>query len=364
MRNESVLVTGATGALGAHSWLRLLELGCKPKQFDLRATEFEGQDYFSHVLHLAGINRGTPEELGSGNLELAKQLTSNLEQLAQLPITLTFSNSVQTDFGDSDYAKGKRAASQHLQNWCKSKSVTYRDVKLPNLIGEFGRPNANMVSSTIVNSMVLNKQLPAMSNAEFEIASLQDAADEVCDFEQPAKKLATETVSAELLHQIASETFEHMQNGVDKCGTSMVESAIWRMLVAESFSPEAPLSRPESKYDSRGSFTELFKSSESDQQVSLIEFNPGSVRGNHFHRLLVEDFYAVSGSVEVEFGQSWKPRSSVSKAILREGDRIRFPVGWWHKFTESGGQKSQLIVRGQRRFNPESPDTIAWDSND
>lgn len=364
MQKVSVLVTGATGALGSHSWLRLLELGFAPKQLDLRVTGFEAKDPFDHVLHLAGINRGTAEELSGGNLDLAKQLTALLENQPQLPKTLTFSNSVQVDSGDSDYANGKRAASHHLQNWCNSKSVTYRDVKLPNLIGEFGRPNANMVSSTVVSSLVMAKQLPAMSNSEFEIASLQDAADEVCDFEQSSKQLATQIVSAALLHQIALESFELMVNGVDKCGTSMVEGAIWRMLVAESFSPEAPVSRPESKVDSRGSFKELFKSSESDQQVSLIEFTPGAVRGNHFHRLLVEDFYAVSGSVQVEFGRAWQAQSPVSKTLLQEGDRIRFPVGWWHKFTEYGGNKSQLLVRGQRRFNPNSPDTIAWGSLD
>jgi UDP-2-acetamido-2,6-beta-L-arabino-hexul-4-ose reductase len=354
-----VLITGASGALGSHVRLRLLQLGLTPLDFDLRVTP-KIETGMDHVIHLAGINRATESELIDGNLELAKNLTAELGALDKKPKSLTFSNSTQANEGRTPYGRGKKASAEHLRVWCESHGVKFRDVVLPNLLGEFGKPDTNMVSTTIVSRLLTDSQMPHMSDDLFEVATLQSAAELVCDFDAKSSSIQTEMTSAQTLHTRAASILMAMNAGIDSQGDAIVDQALWRMLVSHGFDPLNAVSLIDAHVDDRGSFAEIRKTRSSDSQVSIIGFSNGATRGNHFHRYLVEDFYLVDGSIRVDFGRAWTSESKSFSVIMRPGERIRFPIGWWHRFTDLGNTSSHLLVISNRIFSPENPDTVPW----
>ena len=358
-QKANVLVSGLSGALGSHVRLRLLQQNHEPHFLDLRQPALAAQGC-NAVIHLAGINRGSEEELVTGNIELARRLTDLLDQSGIVPEALVFANSTQSLSGASPYAKGKRAAAEHLEAWCSNNGVRFKNRFLPNLIGEFGKPFSNMVSSTIVHQIALSQDLPEMNDARFRVATLQAAAEAICDFGENAIELNTSEVSAAEILNTARVVWGQMVGGVDNQGSSEVERRLWGMLVSELFNEASPQSAPVVKADPRGEFVEIGRRSTSDSQVSLISFSPGAVRGNHFHRYLIEDFHLVEGLVKVDFGRAWKQDDQEYSVTLRPGEQIRFPIGWWHRFTDLANGSSKLLVLANQLFDPENPDTIPW----
>ena len=66
--------------------------------------------------------------------------------------------------------------------------------------------------------------------------------------------------------------------------------------------------------DVRGSLTQLIHNGFA--QVNVLESKAGTKRGAHFHKVSVEAFYLIIGSVEVEFiGKEYK-----EKVIFKQGD--------------------------------------------
>lgn len=188
----SVLVTGSTGAVGSYVLIRLAELDYKVNTLDLRT--YEKSEPSDHVMHLAGINRGTEEELRNGNAGLAQKLIENLE--GKEPVTLTFANSVKAKTANTPYAEGKRLASWILMDWCRKKDVIYRDAYLPNLIGLHGKPHHNMVATTIVHCLKTGEPMPPLNDEPFRIAPTSFAADELCRFYRKPEEVRTYWTSA------------------------------------------------------------------------------------------------------------------------------------------------------------------------
>ncbi len=355
--STNVLITGSSGALGAHSILRLKELGFGYELLDLRNPALDSKMSFDHVLHLAGVNRGSELEVEQGNVFLAELLVSQIDKLPMRPKSITFANSTQALNPTNPYGRGKRAASDLLSSWVESHLIDYRNLFIPNLIGEFGKPFQNMVGSTITHCLALGIEMPSMSNNKFPIATISSAADLICDFDSVEINLKTSETSAKELAEVAAQIFSSMQLGIDDYGSHPLGSSVWSMLVSELFGRNK-VRQIEKKRDSRGSFSEIFKAQGLDQQVSVIDFEPKALRGNHFHRQLVEDFFVLSGCVEVFFGKAWVPGKEAERIILNPGESIRFPIGWWHALQDQTEKGSQVLVRGQRIYNPKFPDTI------
>ena len=198
----TVLVTGATGAVGKHVLIRLEHLGLEAKVLDLRKDEPQHAD---HVIHCAGVNKGSGDELTFGNAELSEKLISLLDKK---PKTLTFANSVKALTDQTDYSEGKRMASWILQDYCDEAGIIYRNHYLPNLIGKYGKPFNNMVATTIVSCLVHDLPMPSLNSNLFGMGLLEDAAKALCDFENDPVEIETHTTSAVWLRVLAERALE------------------------------------------------------------------------------------------------------------------------------------------------------------
>lgn len=188
----TVLVTGSTGAVGSYVLIRLKELGYQTSIHNLRS--YDKPEPAVHVMHLAGINRGTAEELRDGNAGLAQKLIEGLE--GQDIVTLTYANSVKANTANTPYAEGKRLASWILMDWCRKNDVIYRDAYLPNLIGLYGKPHHNMIATTIVDCLLTGEPMPPLNDEPFRIAPTSYAADELCRFYKKPEEIKTFWTSA------------------------------------------------------------------------------------------------------------------------------------------------------------------------
>lgn len=359
LAGKKVVVTGASGALGAHVILRLLEIGARPQSLDLRLDQpLDGA--VDAVIHLAGVNRSSePKTIGIANEQLSLELTQRLDELKTRPAILIFSNSTQVLTNDSPYSEGKRAASAILQRWCNANDVEYVDVLLPNLIGEFGKPFHNMVSTTVIENLISKTAEVALNDSELRLLELQDAAEAICTGRSGIVEPQIATSPIRLL-EAAERLLDSLKSGVFPDLTDRLNERLYGMLVEAAFRLKVNLHSPSPKTDERGTFTEIGRIAGGHWQVSTVSVAPGATRGNHFHRRLIENFTVLSGTVKVDYGRAWLPNDLGSSVLLSDGQTVTFPVGWWHSFTNVGSTDAQISIVSNRWFDLSAPDTVPY----
>src|SRR5699024_12482562 len=95
-----IAITGAGGFLGLHLRAAAMESGIETVSVPLgeRFDEAQARAAISgadKIIHLAGVNRGTDEEVADGNTLFASQLATVLESIEQAPTTIIYANSIQ-----------------------------------------------------------------------------------------------------------------------------------------------------------------------------------------------------------------------------------------------------------------------------
>src|SRR5699024_9053529 len=135
-----VAITGAGGFLGLHLRAAARESGIETVSIPLgeRFDKVQARAAISgteKLIHLAGVNRGTDEEIENGNIRFAQQLGSVLESIEYSPDTIIYANSIQSGNG-SVYGTAKEQAGQVLGAAAERAGSACENVMLPNLFGE------------------------------------------------------------------------------------------------------------------------------------------------------------------------------------------------------------------------------------
>ena len=158
-----IVVTGTGGLLGWHAAARLHAANCAARYrgelppFDLvcldraafndrtqLAASLSGADA---VLHFAGVNRGTENEVREGNPTIARVLIDGCREAGSAP-HIVYANSTHAK-GESVYASSKRIAADILA----SGQGAFTNVVLPHIFGECARPNYNGVTATLIENL-------------------------------------------------------------------------------------------------------------------------------------------------------------------------------------------------------------------
>ena len=90
--------------------------------------------------------------------------------------------------------------------------------------------------------------------------------------------------------------------------------------------------------DQRGEITDILDN-EKITSITIITFNKGAVRGNHFHKKTTQWNYVLDGKLNYYF-QS--PGKKICKLILNKGDLAISKINQRHAF--KGFQKSRVLV--------------------
>lgn len=99
-----IVLTGAGGFLGFHVRAAALEQGVEivpvklGESFNLKETK-EAIEGSARLIHLAGVNRGTDEEVTEGNISFAEQLAQALREVENPPSEIVYANSIQAGNG-------------------------------------------------------------------------------------------------------------------------------------------------------------------------------------------------------------------------------------------------------------------------
>jgi len=357
-------ITGADGFLGWH--LRCLLHGdttdtavpCDQASF-ADNTALDNLVATSDVIvHFAGVNRGTEDEVLNDNVAITDRLIVALRQSGRSPHVL-FASSIQIEH-NNPYGRAKRVCAQHLQAWADSCGARFTTVVLPNVFGEFGRPYYNSVVATFCHQLVHGEELHIAVDAPLELVHAQDA---VTRFMMLAHEGAVGVVRV-TGHQslLVSEILTRLQ------GLNASYSAGTFPLVADSFGlqlfntlrsfrfPDQAQGTFDIHTDRRGSVWEVARAQGAGQ--TFVSWTlPSITRGNHYHRHKVERFAVLSGSGRIRLRRLFTSDVHTYDLSGEVPSYVDMPTFCTHSIENTGSTPLLTLFWSGEPFDAANPDT-------
>jgi len=310
------------------------------------------------LVHIAGVNRGTDQEVSEGNVLFARQLGDVLNALGgDGPGTVVYANSVQQGNG-TVYGLAKADAGAILREAAERQGATFTDIVLPNLFGEHGVPFYNSVVATFCHLVAAGESPTIQDDKVLTLLHAQDAAELLLGIRKLEDQYLAEVKCSvsELLERILAMASTYATGTVPRL-TSHFERNLfntYRSFLTGDQLPRKLVLRT----DARGSFVELIRSEGGEGQSSFSTTKPGITRGQHYHRHKVERFVVMAGTGEIAM------RKMFSNDVVRysvSGDRpvaIDMPTMWSHNITNVGSSELYTAFWVNEIFDPEAPDTV------
>lgn len=82
--------------------------------------------------------------------------------------------------------------------------------------------------------------------------------------------------------------------------------------------------------DDRGTISDILE--KEVKHIGIIFSNPGSVRGNHYHKKSTQYMYVIKGRMEMRTKDMRTENSEVETKTIEEGDIITIPAMIAHSF--------------------------------
>lgn len=360
----SLAVTGAGGFLGWHTRLRARAQGTDQVTAvrlgvdagaDTIAKAISGAD---RLLHLAGVNRGTPHEIREGNIALAHQLAAGLRLANTPPPTIVYANSTQAGNG-TDYGTAKLEAAEILADTAGQIGAEFVDLHLPNLFGEHGRPFYNSVVATFSYQLAHGENPEIDVDRELFLLHVQDAAELVLTA-KPGHPVDTgfdpRTVSS-LLHKLSHFSSLYRVGEVPEL-LDAFDIALFNTYRSFTFPAQWPISLTR-RIDQRGSFVEALRAHGSPGQLSYSTTMPGIIRGQHYHLTKIERFVVICGQAEIALRRVLTDETVRFRVSGAEPVIVDMPTMWAHNITNTGDELLFTIFWTNDLFDSASPDTYA-----
>ena len=357
----AVALTGANGFLGWHTRAALRESSTSRSfpvgdAFDSEAAS-AAINGAPRLIHIAGVNRGTDEEVRDGNVRFAAQIAEALARSENPPPVVVFANSTQAANG-SVYGEAKSRAADILRAATEKAGARFEDVCLPNLFGEHGRPFYNAVTATFSHLLSQGGEPAVEQDKDLTLLHVQDAADILIGAVEPeayAQLQVCESVQG-LLQRLTTIASAY-RNGDMPDIRSKFDRDLFNTYRSYTFPAQAPLPL-ERHADARGSFFEIIRTHGGSGQSSFSTTEPGISRGDHFHRRKIERFTVLAGTATISLRKLFSDEVYEFEVTGEKPVAVDMPTMWTHKITNTGADTLYTSFWTNEIFNPIAPDTI------
>jgi len=364
-----VVVTGSGGLLGWHAAARLHAANCAARfrkqaepyeivalnhaafQEDARlAAALSGADA---VLHFAGVNRGTEDEVRSGNPAIAQRLADACAGVGVSP-HMVYANSTHARI-DTIYGNSKRRAAEILAG--VGGGLT--NMILPHIFGEGARPRYNNVTATFIEAVIAGESPQIDPNGRVQLLHAGAAA-------QMAIDAALNRHDADLVPEPRPTEVPWLFETLQRFHASYAANLFPDL--SDSFARDLFNSYRAALYpsgfprplklntDPRGTLFEAVRGG-GGGQTFLSWTEPGVTRGDHFHLNKVERFLVLEGEAMIRIrrvldGPVWEYRVTGEQPAP-----VDMPTLHTHSIRNIGDRPLLTLFWTHDLFDPAAPDT-------
>jgi len=367
-----IVITGAAGLIGWHAAARLHAQNCgarfrgeaEPyKLVTLGHADFENPQQLKNalegadaVLHFAGVNRASDEEVESGNPRIAQILADMCKELGVKP-HIAYANSTHA-VSDTPYGRSKRIAGEILER----AATKYTNLILPHIFGECARPFYNNVTATMIHQILAGENPTVNPEGKVQLlhagAAAQAAIDAVVNGQTgdivPEPRPMTVPNLLEKLQEFHRNYYENKFPDL----TDPFDLALFNTYRAADYPNGFPRVL-KLNADPRGTLFEATKSLGGGGQTFMSWTEPGITRGDHFHLGKVERFLVVKGEANIRIRKVLSDEVWEYKVSGDAPAAVDMPTMHTHSIENTGDTPLLTLFWTHDLFDPQAPDTFA-----
>lgn len=363
------MIVGITGGSGFIGW----HLQCYLKtRKDVDSVRIANRKTFSStrglqefvssvdlIIHLAGVNRASDEELREGNLRPARQLIEALAFVGAKPCVIFFS-SMQAVKRTTCYGKAKAEVGEFFSQWAEESQSRSVNLIVPHVFGEYGRPYYNSAVATFCHQIVKRQKPTITDNGYLKLIHAQDLAEKVVQLYIDGSEgtVFIEGVSitvgsvAEMLEKLY-ETYS-IKGELPDLADPLQRSLFNALRGAISYDDR--LHAQKKHADDRGWLVETVKA-RSGGQCFVSTTKPGVTRGNHFHRRKVERFFVLQGKAQIKLRKLFSDEVVQFELDGQRPSYVDIPTLHTHSITCVGDEELITLFWADEFYDPDNPDT-------
>jgi UDP-2-acetamido-2,6-beta-L-arabino-hexul-4-ose reductase len=359
----TVLLTGAGGFLGWHIRCRAAAEGITvvpapkgwvddPSILDKLLPGVTG------VIHAAGVNRGSDDELIKGNETAAGSLARALRRVDR-SVDVVYANSSQAG-STSVYGRAKARGAELLS--AASSRFTLHDVRLANLFGEHGRPDYNSFIATFCHRLIADEPLEIVDDREVPLLHVQDAARYLLSLATQARpRLSAPTPEVKTVSEVRrflTSCAVTYQTGEIPATDGRLERQLFSTFRSFCFPSWYPMAATP-KSDSRGRLVECVRTRASEGQIFVSTTVPEAVRGEHYHLRKMERFMVIEGEATITLRRLFTNHKVRFRVNGAQPAIVDMPCMWTHNICNGSAEVVTTLFWTDELFDPASTDTYA-----
>ncbi|MCB1475006.1 MAG: SDR family oxidoreductase [Rhodobiaceae bacterium] len=354
-------ITGGAGQFGFH-------LRCRLTHVAGHEVAIAGRDIFADsvklgafvkdcdaIVHLAGVNRGADSEVRDGNLAPARDLAAAISDNGVSPL-IVYASSIQRDLSNV-YGDAKADAADILA----AIGSPFCEIVLPNLFGEYTRPNYNSFVATFCHQIAAGDRPGIHGDNPVELMHYSEAAEIFADALESRssgqlRPSGRETSVAAVAGKIAAMHADYRDGIVPDLRDSF-DLDLFNTYRSVLFPAAYPFAL-ERRADQRGSLFECVKERNGGQCFFSTTL-PGITRGNHFHFHKVERFVVLAGTARISIRRLFSDVTVDFDVNGKEPVFVDMPTLHTHNITNTGDGELLTLFWSHDIFDPDNPDTYA-----
>lgn len=363
-QNKQILILGGRGFLGFHIRAYLnYKLDLKniiilnKEDFKKDKLNYQKKIIESDIIfNASGTNRTKIKgQIIKDHKDFVKVVLSALTKKKKETIFINLSSKQQSN--KSEYGISKKYVVEKLIDFSKKNSlVKFKNFILPNLFGEFSKPNYNSVISTFCYNLIKNKKSTIL-NKDIELMYVGDAIKNIIEkLSKKEMRVKGKIYSLKKIYNILEKQNLDYNNFIVPKFNNVFEKNLFSTYRSIKFNYGVKIRNLYPKNDKRGILIEVFKNkNESHSFVSST--SKGNVRGNHFHMRKFERFITLQGKGLVFLKKIFTKTWIKIELDEKKNKFIDIPTFYEHKLINNSNQKLLSIFFTDEIYNDDNSDT-------
>ena len=312
------------------------------------------------IVHLAGVNRGTDEEVRRGNRQIAQRLTRALRETEATPYII-FASSTQREL-DNVYGTSKRECEAIFAAWARVTGGQQTALVIPNVFGPGCRPFYNSVVATFCHLLACGEKPEVHEDREVEFIDVNQLVEQILDCCRSTSRPddfrvrgSAQLTVAQLLRRLESFRDHFFEKHIVPDLSDALDASLYTTFLSY-VAPENHCHAPTVHTDDRGRLFEIIKVANGGQ-VFFSSTKPGVIRGNHYHTRKVEWFCVVRGKAAIRMRRIG---GNEVKEFQVDGENPQFvsiPVFHTHHIENIGESELLTMFWCNEIFDATDPDT-------
>jgi UDP-2-acetamido-2,6-beta-L-arabino-hexul-4-ose reductase len=368
MNTKRVGITGPRGFIAGHLARQLAVdpnyevVICPRASFsDPKALQkFAGE--CDAIVHLAGLNSGSEQDVYDTNVGLVEQLVTALAVTGASP-HIIFASSTQRDRA-TGFGRSKKVGESRFREWAKQANARLTILVMPDVFGPGCRPYYNSMVATFCEQLAHEQQPVLIGDQSLTlmwvnvlVEAIEHAICDPRDGIQEARIAGSAQIQAsELLNKLQAISFGYFDENIVPNLADPIDAKLYTTFLSH-VDLDDHRHQPQLHSDARGQLFEILRFA-GGGQIFFSTTRPGLIRGNHFHSRKVEWVCVVRGQAVIRIRRVGDSRFREYRVSGDKPEFISIPALHTHQIENIGPDDLMTMFWCNEIYQPSDPDTF------